>query len=324
MSGPDPLPEEMEKALNRAARAIYDAIDEKESTIWENLRVLSRALLAEVRRMIQAEREYTAANYWDRNWHIGGEPHEVSIPKLGILDPPIAPNTIDFSLSPLPEEIHAVLYKRFYVTAQAQLADAARALLSECERRYARKEAPGWVHTTSPRAPTDEEVEEYLKRKIQGPNALDHTHDADAYRARPLPPPPPAPEAAPAVEPCPWCSSQAIIDRTDDGVSLFVRCLGCYAEGPMADGDAAKWNRVAHAALSGAEADDGLGSSGACGWRSMESAPRDGTQVMLFCPRWAQPIVVGRWLDGHWYAAGRREDDMGGWRPLPPPPRGEK
>lgn len=60
-------------------------------------------------------------------------------------------------------------------------------------------------------------------------------------------------------------------------------------------------------------------------WRPIDTAPRDGTQVLLTgvgLDRW---ISTGRWVNGHWY-----DDDGPGWlanvthwMPLPAPPREE-
>ncbi len=64
-------------------------------------------------------------------------------------------------------------------------------------------------------------------------------------------------------------------------------------------------------------------------WRTIESAPRDGAEVLVFVDG---HVAVAAYHEGRWQAvvAGRRVlDGSGGldlgmpthWRPLPPPPR---
>ncbi len=63
-------------------------------------------------------------------------------------------------------------------------------------------------------------------------------------------------------------------------------------------------------------------------WRSIKSAPHDGTEVLVFVDG---HVVVATWSEGHWQAvvAGKRVldaqagSDLGTpthWRPVPPPP----
>ncbi len=58
-------------------------------------------------------------------------------------------------------------------------------------------------------------------------------------------------------------------------------------------------------------------------WRSLASAPRDGTEVLVFVNG---HVVVAAWAEGRWQAvvAGKRIPfDLGSpthWRPVPPPP----
>lgn len=73
------------------------------------------------------------------------------------------------------------------------------------------------------------------------------------------------------------------------------------------------------------------------GWQKIETAPRDGTPILLFSPasRMDDPtnIVVGKFetygADNEWWAfceevladiAGRIEPEPTHWMPLPPPP----
>lgn len=67
-------------------------------------------------------------------------------------------------------------------------------------------------------------------------------------------------------------------------------------------------------------------------WRSMESAPRDGTPILV-CKKktgydarrvtWGRVTII-RWVDGRWFekasGAPRYQDiHLDGWRHLPPP-----
>ena len=109
--------------------------------------------------------------------------------------------------------------------------------------------------------------------------------------------------------PCPFCASARV--RTDyirDGRQ--ARCLNCFAYGPAmfnagkggAETDAraiAAWNRRADQ------------------WMPIESAPRDGTHILL--GRKGEPVCEGfydDWSDGQWACAFTPTH----WRPLPAPP----
>lgn len=59
-------------------------------------------------------------------------------------------------------------------------------------------------------------------------------------------------------------------------------------------------------------------------WQPIETAPKDGTQLLLTCVGWAEPVVAhwnaGAWDDGDYcdYMTGLTH-----WMPLPPPPAGD-
>jgi hypothetical protein len=64
------------------------------------------------------------------------------------------------------------------------------------------------------------------------------------------------------------------------------------------------------------------------GWQPMDSAPKDGTRVLLWWPYWnhTRPLV-GYWAEGDWHASERLEgssEQPQGWQPLPPAPTGER
>jgi len=72
---------------------------------------------------------------------------------------------------------------------------------------------------------------------------------------------------------------------------------------------------------------EGLEAAPEGGWRPIESAPRDGTVIMLSRPFWTVPFV-GRWTTSK-HGEGWHDDNvdegpllspMTHWQPLPPPP----
>ena len=68
-------------------------------------------------------------------------------------------------------------------------------------------------------------------------------------------------------------------------------------------------------------------------WEPIETAPKDGTPVLLSVPGWGAGVVICEYVegttdaDGWWdmYLGGdpyglRLDADIAGWMPLPPPP----
>ena len=59
-------------------------------------------------------------------------------------------------------------------------------------------------------------------------------------------------------------------------------------------------------------------------WQPIETAPKDGTRVLLFFPGFVIPVWVGDWHEGWRPEYGVRtppiEDDPTHWMPLPAPP----
>lgn len=53
------------------------------------------------------------------------------------------------------------------------------------------------------------------------------------------------------------------------------------------------------------------------GWRTIDSAPRDGTSVLLYGGDWA---FEAQWRDNEWYTAYPNGDEPTHWMPLPNPP----
>lgn len=65
----------------------------------------------------------------------------------------------------------------------------------------------------------------------------------------------------------------------------------------------------------------------AIGWRTMESAPRDGTPVLVFVPAWYRGQggqAVACWMDFSdrpgWYFGSASACEPSAWQPLPPAP----
>jgi hypothetical protein len=60
----------------------------------------------------------------------------------------------------------------------------------------------------------------------------------------------------------------------------------------------------------------------ATAWKTMDSAPRDGSDVLLWVPRCANAPhgthCIARWHMGEWYQPFFAEPTH--WQPLPPPP----
>ena len=59
-------------------------------------------------------------------------------------------------------------------------------------------------------------------------------------------------------------------------------------------------------------------------WQPIETAPRDGTRILLYFPAmdkgeriFAGPFAHGMWQIGVWFA---RPPNPTHWQPLPPPP----
>jgi hypothetical protein len=57
-------------------------------------------------------------------------------------------------------------------------------------------------------------------------------------------------------------------------------------------------------------------------WQSIETAPKDGTWIMLFCPKWNDRILTGGLCNGMWIGEDRTISipRPTHWMPLPKPP----
>ena len=64
------------------------------------------------------------------------------------------------------------------------------------------------------------------------------------------------------------------------------------------------------------------------GWQPIETAPKDGTWILLLhenhstptVGRWIDTPTVGRWIDGGWFSDDGLKWPSTHWMPLPPPP----
>lgn len=130
--------------------------------------------------------------------------------------------------------------------------------------------------------------------------------------------------------PCPFCGGQPKFGETNTGVPgmedcgyAFVECCIVHAHSEESVEDAIeKWNTRTHSAeIAGVLRD-------AESWQPIESAPRDGSKVLLyhagyksaFYQRDHEPRV---WVDvfrqGNWYNTAPSAPPTH-WRPLPAPP----
>ena len=66
------------------------------------------------------------------------------------------------------------------------------------------------------------------------------------------------------------------------------------------------------------------------GWQDIETAPKDGTNILLFVP-YGNQVLISRWtrfsqMQGQWawsdFKTGPLPYDPTHWMPLPPPPGG--
>lgn len=70
-------------------------------------------------------------------------------------------------------------------------------------------------------------------------------------------------------------------------------------------------------------------------WQPIETAPKDGTQILLFCPKFGVPVRLGYWVDtkhynngkltyssARWFVGGfvSGDPEPTQWMPLPNPP----
>ena len=120
--------------------------------------------------------------------------------------------------------------------------------------------------------------------------------------------------------PCPFCSSGSRVAEFPQDLGFMPHCAECGIRGhiyPTESAAIAAWNRRAG------------------GWRPIETAPKDGTEILLYCPEWDTPYL-GAWghaedsiLDG-WMSPDvlplkwtELVESPTHWMPLPAPPESE-
>ena len=120
----------------------------------------------------------------------------------------------------------------------------------------------------------------------------------------------------PNLLPCPFCGSADTDDvlycAVDEYHRAYVTCSNCFAEGPVVSDEeigsaaaieqaAAAWNQRS-------------------AWQPIETAPRDGTQILAIWPGKGRPRIV--WFDrARWTDDGDHSlIDFTHWQPLPSPP----
>ena len=58
-------------------------------------------------------------------------------------------------------------------------------------------------------------------------------------------------------------------------------------------------------------------------WQPIDSAPKDGTPVLLWWPYWSRRPTIGYWKHSQWVAENALDGDSDppvAWMPLPSPP----
>jgi hypothetical protein len=113
----------------------------------------------------------------------------------------------------------------------------------------------------------------------------------------------------PALPPCPFCGSSELFTLVNIDTESHVQCNNCGARGPAID------NKITVATHEAATA-----WSQRSAWQSIETAPRDGTQILAIWPGKGRPRIV--WFDrARWTDDGDHSlIDFTHWQPLPSPP----
>lgn len=118
------------------------------------------------------------------------------------------------------------------------------------------------------------------------------------------------------LKPCPWCGEALQEARVVDGDTFRWRKLqGCCTDGPevhidtLADDRVAAEERAAQAAID-------AWNTRAPQWQPIESAPKDGTRLMLWDSRAGGYAVTGAWVAG----SADDHETITHWQPLPAPP----
>jgi hypothetical protein len=137
------------------------------------------------------------------------------------------------------------------------------------------------------------------------------------------------------LEPCPWCGERLASLTVSEGSTFRWRKVdGCCTDGPeirhdtMADDQAAAEIDSTQRAITAWNTRPALLRDAGDGWRAIESAPRDGTKVLLCHSGYAHPFydrdrMPRVWVDffrgGSWYNTAPSGQPTH-WRPLPQPP----
>ena len=115
----------------------------------------------------------------------------------------------------------------------------------------------------------------------------------------------------PALLPCPFCGGTDLSIRTDLQSSFaHVVCGDCDAQGPPASFAEMLWEKEDAAAYWNQRS----------AWQPIETAPRDGTQILAIWPGNGRHGIV--WFDrARWTDDGDHSlIDFTHWQPLPSPP----
>lgn len=120
-------------------------------------------------------------------------------------------------------------------------------------------------------------------------------------------------------------------DLTDDEVDALIRALengGLFNCGPLPPGPGFLWEYGGHGDWELTPAGTLIANSlkrerDATAWRPIETAPRDGTWVLLWWPYWSARPTPGRFYCDEWVSLVALSKDGPGpthWLPLPPQP----
>lgn len=123
------------------------------------------------------------------------------------------------------------------------------------------------------------------------------------------------------LKPCPFCGSRNVAHGLFGG-DMVVKCIGCSSGGPPVDApdfsDMVEKREQAIAAWNSRAMQEN--------WQSMDTAPKDGRHVLLYCEYYG----IGRCAWESWRKVWRSDDPNHGigfpdpthWMPLPDIPAG--
>lgn len=104
---------------------------------------------------------------------------------------------------------------------------------------------------------------------------------------------------------CPHCGSHDVFVERADTSSAYVMCNDCACRGPIGSTEGDDMEEVP----GGIEAITAWNKRTPTEWQDIESAPRDGSEVLLVCATAYTPTAFeGWWADGNWQHYSRDGD----------------